>query len=126
MTENVFRRLGIQFAWEGCIVVTADGKVFLPIISIFLTQIDHLAFTSDKLYVLHLPVVIDKTFVFFLICFSIGRFDLNVAVYCCSCCQYSVDPLNVNQLLSEGYWPATLANSQYLFSKDLLTKWDLL
>lgn len=62
----------------------------------------------------------------FLICFSIGRFDLNVAGYRCSCCKYSLDPLEVNQLVSEGYWPATLANTQYLFSQDLLTKWDLL
>lgn len=28
--------------------------------------------------------------------------------------------------MSEGYWPATLANTQYLFSQDLLTKWNLL
>ncbi|PFX12757.1 hypothetical protein AWC38_SpisGene23234 [Stylophora pistillata] len=29
---------------------------------------------------------------------TVGTFDLNVAVYCCSCCQNSVDPLDVNQL----------------------------
>lgn len=60
------------------------------------------------------------------IAFSIGRFDLNVASYCCSSCDYTIDPLKLNNLVSEGYWPGTVVNTQYVFTQDVLRKWDLL
>ena len=58
--------------------------------------------------------------------FSIGRFDLNVCNYGCSSCGHTLDPLHLKNLVFKGYWPGTVVNTQYVFTQDVLKKWDLL
>lgn len=55
-----------------------------------------------------------------------GRFDLNVCNYGCNSCGHTLDPLQLKNLVFEGYWPGTVVNTQYVFTQEVLKKWDIL
>ena len=56
----------------------------------------------------------------------LGRFDLSVFRYQCTVCGKVSSPLDLANLVCHWYWPAAIVNTQYVFTVDILTKWDLM